>query len=551
MTEINKVIIYEFRSNFTYQSYGNSWRSTGFYGFPYAGITFDNGIIPKSLKTATGSQDSRFNVSQKIDYRSFINSLHQSRNSIGFKEFNDHFVSGNALVGRIIEEWAILAVVSVAIDFGNRPFPVKRYFCCKEFDDRNYDAMATLIEFFFDKRRESLTFEILENKHPQSYPVYGFSSQKLQSLGSLSSYYSKFDGLRLLKLGLDMSENNLLKIWNTSLSLVGGDRKKAAWAFNVDSVANPTDFTLIQAGSEEFFHRNFPTVSSKHLLPPVPSNHRELAKSNYSAQQTFYSSQSNEETTSSNFDPESVFSNFVENGKLSEEIFQFITTDIQQNCKQWEKLATKNEDEITAEFNSFSAIIRYYTLSALIVPERAIDLFQQLLFSRNDIWNVFLSSAKKLKVLIQPTENDSYFQNYIEEGVWLIINYIIEEKFELPQTKIFSLPRLRGFSAQQRFFTEEDNIWLKGIVLPLDKDFLMIKCGYHTQQGKNTSSSFKSFYSQLKTKEYRETYKQGYSNILKIASHPKLKSILIQTLKEEEQKDEISYKLYLSLKKSG
>jgi len=242
-----------------------------------------------------------------------------------------------------------------------------------------------------------------------------------------------------------------------------------------------------------------------------------------------------------------IFNNFVKNGKLSLQGIEFIKTDVPQNYEQWQKLATKNRDEIIREFNSFSAIIRYYTLSALIVPERAVDLFQQLLFSEEDIWNVFLYSCQRLKYLIQPTKNDSCFKNSIEEGVWLIINNIVEDKFLLPLKKKW--PYQPG--KLKRFFTEEDNIWIKGIVSPLDKDFLMLQSGYDAQQEKNTSSSFQYFYNQSKTKGYRERYKQGYSNILKIASLPKFKSILLQTLREENLKDEISHRLYFSLNKSG
>ncbi len=229
MTQTNTVRIDEFRSGFTYQSCGNSWRSTGFYGPPYIGNTFHDGFIPEPLQRATRREDSRFDVCQKIDYQSFINLPHQRRDSIGFKEFNKDkdFVHGNALVGRIIERWAVLAVVSVAIDFGNRPFPVKRYFCCPESYDGNYDAMATLIKFFFEKGPENLTFDILENKPQNSYKFYPLSSQDLQLLKSLNCDFSMFDGLRLLKPGLDMSENNLLQMWKTCLRLVGGDQKKA------------------------------------------------------------------------------------------------------------------------------------------------------------------------------------------------------------------------------------------------------------------------------------------------------------------------------------
>ena len=375
---------------------------------------------------------------------------------------------------------------------------MKRYFCCPESYDGNYDAMATLIEFFFDNGPENLTFDILENKPQKSYQVYPLSSQYLQSLNSLNCDYSMFDGLRLIKPDLDMSKNNLLQMWKTCLSLVGGDRKKAAWAFNIDSVANLTDFTLIQAGTQEFFQRNYSTVSRQPAVSPPPPSGKMPTK----------------QGASQSISAELVFNDFVKNGKLSKNQNQikFVTTDIQRNKEEWERLAKENIDEVAIEFNSFSRIIRYYTLSALIVPERAVDLFQQLLFSKNDIWKVFLESAK----YFQNIQNPPYFKNYIdksiEEGVWLIINYIIEDKFQLPQIKTFVLFPLGELSSQKKFFAEEDNIWRKGIFLSYQK---FINPG---QQQENKSSSFQRFCENLDNAEYRENNKKGYEKITQIFS---------------------------------
>ncbi|NEQ39740.1 MAG: hypothetical protein F6K40_27225 [Okeania sp. SIO3I5] len=559
MTEINKVGIYEFRSGFTYEFCGNSWRSTGFYGSPYIGSSFDDGFIPEPLQRAARREDSRFDVSQKIKYQSFINSPYQNRDLIGFKEFNEYFVDGNALVGRIIEEWAVLAVISVAIDFANRIFPVKRYFCCRESYDGNYDAMATLIQFFFENRPENLTFDILENKPERSHKFDEFSSQSLDSLYSPDSpdfYDSKFDGLRLLQPGLELNKNNLLIMWKTCLSLVRSDRKKAAWAFNVDSVASPTDFTLIQAGTKEFFHRNYST-SRQLALSPSPSNQREFSNSNYSSQQASSQSQFNQLKTSSNFNPESIFYDFVENGNLSQEIFRFITKCIQQNNQQLQNLANKSTGEIRTEFNDYYLIIRYYTLSALIVPERTVDLFQQLLFSKNNVWEEFLNSAKDFKYF-QQRQKDFYLKKIIdksiEEGVWLIINDIVEGKFKLPPKKHFRLDKPVKL---KRFFTEEDNIWREGIFLSYQK--LMITENSNTgQQQESTSSSFQGFIHNLENKQDRKKHKKGYKKITQIfsqsskkTSNHKAEFLFFQALIEQKLKGKVSHGLYSKLEKSA
>ena len=158
-----------------------------------------------------------------------------------------------------------------------------------------------------------------------------------------------------------------------------------------------------------------------------------------------------------------------------------------------------------------------YTLSALIVPERAIDLFQQLLFSEDDIWNIFLNSAEEFKSF-QQEQNDSDLKKTIEEGVWLIINYIIEDKFQLPQIKTFVLFPLGELSSQKKFFAEEDNFWIKGIFLSYQK---FINPG---QQQENKSSSFQRFCESLDNAEYRENNKKGYEKITQFFSQSSKKT---------------------------
>ena len=123
----------------------------------------------------------------------------------------------------------------------------------------------------------------------------------LQSLNSLTCDYSMFDGLRLINPDLEMNKNNLLQMWKTCLSLVSGDREKAAWAFNIDSVANLTDFTLIQAGTQEFFQRNYSTVSRQPAVSPPPPSGKMPTK----------------QGAAQSISAELVFNDFVKNGKLS------------------------------------------------------------------------------------------------------------------------------------------------------------------------------------------------------------------------------------------
>ena len=140
-------------------------------------------------------------------------------------------------------------------------------------------------------------------------------------------------------------------------------------------------------------------------------------------------------------------------------------------------------------------------------------MFHKLLLSKDDIWNVFLKSAKTFKSF-HTEKNHSYFKYSLEEGVWLIINNIIEEKFNLPKKKnflFFSWP-ISELLFPKKFFAEKDNIWIKGIFWSYQKS---LPPG---QQQENKSSSCQRFYDNLDNEQYRKKHKKGYKQITKIFS---------------------------------
>jgi hypothetical protein len=178
-------------------------------------------------------------------------------------------------------------------------------------------------------------------------------------------------------------------------------------------------------------------------------------------------------------------------------------------------------------------MIRYYTLSALIVPKKAVDLLQQLLLNQKNSWELFLRSSQELKSLIQPTKNNSYFKDSLEEGVWLIINYIIQDKSQLHPDKREQL---------KRFFTEEDNIWREGIFSSL-------------KHKGNVNPFLQSlFYKNLNNKKYREQYMQGYQKIdqiLEVVStthHPEF--FFIRALILQKIHGYVFHSFYYKLQKS-
>lgn len=545
-----EIRIDEFRLGFTAQACGNSWRSTGFYGGNYMGVTFDGGQIPQSLQIATAPNSPLFGVSQDFDYQGFNFLPPQEKQLIGSIEFNEKWVKGVTLVGRIIDDWAILAVISLALDFTNRPFPVQRYFCCQESLDNSYDAMATLIRFYAHQA-DNLTFDICDNKPAIIHQEFRFKTNKFERYRPLDYHVSKFNDLYLLQPNIKQDEVHLLALWRTCLDLVDNNREQAAWAFNVHELTNPNEFTLVHAGSEQFYNNYYLVYNSlvhQRNTNKIRQNIRQNIK----------------QPTYSTLEAKAIFDEFITTGKLESEQINFIKADIQQNSEQWQLLARRDIDineEQTERFKrkffqNYFNIIRYFTLSALILPERAVDLFQQLLVSNNEIWNEFWKCQEQLRLLLK----EDYFIKSAQIGAWLIINYIIEGKFKLPRWRLFKLGEFRGLPVESKFFVksvkknvnQKQNIWTPHLVgsLPI----LIRVTNSHAPQAALkdiTNRGIKSFLVNLNNKKYKKKYKKGYGIILKLNSKTKFKHhLFLQALIEQNLKHKINHRLYHQLKKS-
>ncbi len=539
-----EIRIDEFRLGLTAQACGNSWRSTGFYGGNYMGVTFDGGQIPQSLQIATAPNSPLFEVSPDIDYQGFNFLPPQEKELIGSLEFNQQWVKGVALVGRIIGDWAILAVITVALDFANRPFPVQRYFCCRESPGNSYDAMATLIRFYASQA-DNLTFDLCENKPAIIHHEFRFKTNEFERYRPLNYQVSKFNHLYLLQPNIKQDEVHLLALWRTCLNLVDNHRVQAAWAFNVHELTNPNEFTLVQAGTEQFYNNNYLVYNSL-VHQRNTNNIRQNIR-----QQTYYT-----------LEAQAIFDEFITTGKLESEQINFIKTDLQQNLEQWQLLAQRDRDvneEQTERFKrkffqDYFNIIRYFTLSALILPERAVDLFQQLLVSNNEIWDEFWECQEQLR----PLQKEPCFRKSAQIGVWLIINYIVEDKFKLPRWRLFKLDEFRGLPVETKFFVKsvkknankKQNIWTTHLDWSLA--ILIQVINSHTPQAALkdiTNREIKSFLENLNNKKYRNNHKKAYSKIVKIFSQAKISHhLLLQALIQKGLRKKINHRLYNQLK---
>ncbi|NEP58917.1 MAG: hypothetical protein F6K31_18165, partial [Symploca sp. SIO2G7] len=242
----DSVNIYEFRRGFAHQPQGESWVSTGFYGPKYVAITFDGGEIPQEIIRAIANE--AFQVSQLVSWEEFEKLSLAEKQAIGSLEFNRRFVSGIALVGKTLETWAVLAVITGAIDFAPRYLTVQRYFCCQQSDD--YDAMATLITWW---EKERLIFDICDNDPGKIYEASPVIKEQPPHNTLLSYSPSAYNNLYLISPEIELSKNNLLSISSTCSQLAEQNRSTATWAFNVNHLKMPELFTLVQAGTLEFY----------------------------------------------------------------------------------------------------------------------------------------------------------------------------------------------------------------------------------------------------------------------------------------------------------
>ncbi|NES18479.1 MAG: hypothetical protein F6K41_06025 [Symploca sp. SIO3E6] len=396
------VNIYEFRRGFAHQLQGESWVSTGFYGPKYVGITFEGEKIPQEIIRAIANE--AFQVSQLVSWEEFEKLSLAEKQAIGSLEFNRQFVSGIALVGKTLDTWAVLAVITGAIDFAPRYLTVQRYFCCQKSDD--YDAMATLITWWVEKQ---LIFDIFDNDLGQVYQAYPVIEEQELNNTLLSYSPSAYNNLYLISPELDLSKNNLLSISSTCSQLASQNRSTATWAFNVNQLKRPELFTLVQAGTSEFYQQYI-----FHQSVVSGNANLSIARANYG--------QASQEHL---FELAPTLSEFITKGKLSSEQIEFFKQELNKdyNSEGWQKLFT---DLLNNKVTDEKSMIRLLTIEALIIPKNSVILFQELLRSNNDTWKDFDKIQESLFVL------EDELNDKAEKGVWQIINNLIEDKFKLP-----------------------------------------------------------------------------------------------------------------------
>ncbi|MDZ8078148.1 MAG: hypothetical protein RMX35_03415 [Nostoc sp. DcaGUA01] len=491
-----QIEIYEFRRGFTYKLQGESWVSTGFYGPKYVGITFKDNEIPEAIIQAI--QEQAFDGNQFVDIHRMPILSSEEYGAIGTQRFNEEFTSGIALVGRIIDDWSVLAVITFALDFSSRIFPVQRYFCCQESPD--YDAMATLIAWWSANK---ITFDISDNDPGQVYNFSPIKSEDLPNVNNLDGVRpTGYPHLYLLQPGIDNSLNKLLQIWSTCLQLANQNQINPAWAFNIHSLKRPELFTLIQAATEEYYHNN---ISEENIVN-FPQTHEDTPQKI--------------EIIPNKITLKSALINFKNNGTLTLENQKILKQAIinNYNYQSWQNLFEPIFNDCAEEKN----IIYLLTLQSIIIPEKTLDLLQQLVYSNENLWDNFISCQTYLRTILKPEINQS-----LEEGVWYVINSLVENKISLPFSnkvliKIFSTGLIID-----KFFNQQI-MWANALSKSLEQ-YLIINFSSSEEDNLNPIENLSrtKFFNNLKQVNYRKRYNQGYQLVIKIMQRSQLPKISI------------------------
>jgi hypothetical protein len=426
--------IYEFRTGFTYRVRAESWDSSGFYGSQYVGISFPGEEIPDEIIRAVNGEG--FKGSPLVDMKSFYQEYDENR-PIGSKAFNEKYVQGIALIGRVLKSWSVLAVISGAIDFAGRYFPVTRYFCCQRHEDKNYDSMTSLIAWWADNK---LVFDILENSPANVYQGYNVSSSALEDVKSINKITKVTERLTLIdnkNILTDIytpEKSNLFKIWKTTKELAqqksSEKRIRPDWAYNVVSLSRPQIFILVLPGSQEYYEQL--------------KSHQNVDDSNSRIVQD------------KNLDD--IIAEFRENQTLNPNSERFLLSEIRQNhaLEDWEELF----DKVNLDFYQEREKISYLVLQALLIPQRLKDLFTYLSRSNNpNNWQQY----KELQEYLSKFQDKPEIQTLLQRGIWNFLNAIV--KRELGTSKLDDLKvQIFCLKSPESTFLQASELWVNSLI---------------------------------------------------------------------------------------
>ncbi|MBV5261879.1 hypothetical protein FLX56_26045 [Synechococcus moorigangaii CMS01] len=235
----NPVQIYEFSTGIQVDvdpSSPGGWVSRGFTGH-YMNVTLPDGEVPHEVKRAIANK--YFSVTEGGD------------------------MNQPAVIGREVQDWSVVAVVSRGRDDGGRPLSVYRYFLC-EGKKNLWQILAWMEEY----RRNSGQLPIFNPSEARTSGDYYIppAGAKPPSMNFDEETTAQLKAYETTPILLPDGQNYELKVVHSyAIHRALQVGQPIAWAYNAEVLENPRSFILIHVASDRAYQR------IKSLLASAPA----------------------------------------------------------------------------------------------------------------------------------------------------------------------------------------------------------------------------------------------------------------------------------------
>ncbi len=310
-----------------------------------------------------------------------------------------------AIIGRVIDNWSVIALVTRGQDEQNRPISLYRYFLCEM-----NNGLLGMVKYLLREKRMKGIFPVFNPLDKKKIGQYNQFPDPTEIIGAqlnpeLLQWLSRLPSPILPK--IDSAYDNIETINDWAKARARMIETPVAWAYNVEALDNPWSFTIIHPANDSARLSIHKILSQPRLLPASPNIDLQGIKS---AIQTLINS------SSCSSDGVKKIINTLENKQIS--------------SQDWQKLFEGEGAENAIKKPIYTKqTVRLLTLQAIVIP-KTIPEFLQWLYQKNSQELLEISSQFQ-KSFVQKigTQRDT-FNIQIEKAIDIILSKLLTKKVD-------------------------------------------------------------------------------------------------------------------------
>jgi len=314
-----------------------------------------------------------------------------------------------AIVGRVVfdsqyqEHWSVVALITYGLDAHGRDFSVYRYFLCKE-----RDGLGIILAWINDYKQQNARMPV-------------FNPRDMKTRGQPNEYTGTPRKVNLAENTRELLNDTIpiivappkidLAILNEMA--VQKNPQSASWAYNVESINRPENFTVIQTASNAAYNRLLQNKQNSYygyyILPG--NGYTQAINSSYQP-----------------VEPIKEVIRRIKDGNRVE------LTDVQALAHALESITKENWDKLFDDLGAKDAIeyeikmpevVRLLTLRAMIIPKTLPEYLDWLSIGGKNLENAEQTESNKIQSqIITYLELCPIFKQYLVEGIKIVLNQL-------------------------------------------------------------------------------------------------------------------------------